>query len=195
MSAALEDVIPYNDCLGPGGHALSTVNLIGSALDVRKECRVHDTARHAIEMLGNCGRRARSLLALTVLGLAAIGSGAAMAEMPRMLACTFQDGGAWSFEKGAFAPKTVVALSFVMSDIDEKSMTARLEDKDRASPLRMVQAVEAHHFIEVGVEGFLNLTTVYEKMEGDGWPAVHSRHVAVLGEPMVSQYRGLCRPK
>ena len=156
--------------------------------NVLRECRVHDTARLGIE-------KARGLLALAVLGLAAIGPGAAIAELPRTLVCTFQDGGAWAFEKGGFAPKTVEALSFVIRDVDEKSMTARLQDKERASPLRMVQAVEAHHFIEVGVEGFLNLTTVYEKLEGDGWPAVHSRHVAVLGEPMVSQYRGLCRPK
>ena len=114
-------------------------------------------------------------------------------DLPSALACTFLDGGAWSFEKGAFAPKSVDKFAFVMRDIERSAMTARLERKDGLAMLRMVQAVDALHFIEVGVEGYLNLTTVYEKQPNGDHPAVHSRHVAVLGEPLVSQYRGTCK--
>ena len=136
------------------------------------------------------------------LGLAAalvIGAGlppsAVLAELPAALTCTYPDGGAWAYEKQVFAAKPVEGLSFVITDIDRKTMTARLDRKEGLVVLRMVQAVDAHHFIEVGVEGFLNLTTVYEQQTEGTYPAVHSRHVAVLGEPLVSQYRGTCKAK
>jgi len=119
----------------------------------------------------------------------------ALAELPSALTCTYAEGGAWAFEKQAFAAKPVEGLSFVIADIDRNTMTARLDRKEGLVVLRMVQAVDAHHFIEVGVEGFLNLTTVYEVQADGSFPAVHSRHVAVLGEPLVSQYRGVCRAK
>ena len=117
----------------------------------------------------------------------------AAAELPPRLACTFQDGGAWAYEKGAFAAKPGEKLAFVVRDIDLGQMSARLERTDGLAALRMVQAVDALHFIEVGVEGYLNLTTVYEQQPDGTFPAVHSRHTAVLGEPLVSQYRGACR--
>ena len=118
---------------------------------------------------------------------------ATAADLPAALACTFLDGGAWSYEKGAFAQKPVDKFAFVVHDIDRTAMSAKLERKDGLAVLRMVQAVDALHFIEVGVEGYLNLTTVYEKQPNGQHPAVHSRHVAVLGEPLVSQYRGTCQ--
>jgi hypothetical protein len=118
---------------------------------------------------------------------------AAASELPAVLSCSFLDGGAWAYEKGAFARKPVDKFAFTVRDIDRTQMTARLERKDGLAMLRMVQAVDALHFIEVGVEGYLNLTTVYEKQPNGEHPAVHSRHVAVLGEPLVSQYRGTCQ--
>ena len=133
-------------------------------------------------------------LGLLVLHGAACGSTAARAsDLPAGLACAFLDGGAWSYEKGAFAQKPVDKYAFTVRDIDRTAMTARIERKDGLALLRMVQAVDALHFIEVGVEGYLNLTTVYERQANGEHPAVHSRHVAVLGEPLVSQYRGTCQ--
>ena len=119
----------------------------------------------------------------------------AAAELPAALVCNFKDGGAWSFEKQGFVPKPAEGLSFAIADIDRATMTARLDRKEGLVMLRMVQAVDALHFIEVGVEGYLHLTTVYEKQPNGETPAVHSRHVAVLGEPLVSHYRGVCQPK
>ena len=108
----------------------------------------------------------------------------ARADLPAALTCTFKDGGAWAYEKQSFLPKSAEGLSFAIADIDRGAMTARLDRKEGLVVLRMVQAVDAHHFIEVGVEGYLNLTTVYEKQSDGQFPAVHSRHVAVLGEPL-----------
>ena len=60
-------------------------------------------------------------------------------------------------------------------------------------PLRIVQAVNAMHFLEVVTEGFLHVTTVYDKDEAKGaYPAVHSRHFGLFGQPLVTQYQGFC---
>ena len=59
--------------------------------------------------------------------------------------------------------------------------------------LRIVQAVNAMHFLEVVTEGFLHVTTVYDKDEAKGlYPAVHSRHFGLFGQPLVTQYQGFC---
>jgi len=56
-----------------------------------------------------------------------------------------------------------------------------------------VQAVNAMHFLEVVTEGFLHITTVYDKDEAKGaYPAVHSRHFGLFGQPLVTQYQGFC---
>ena len=62
--------------------------------------------------------------------------------------------------------------------------------------LRVMRAVNAVHFLEVVTEGFLNVTTIYDKDEAKGaYPAVHSRHFGLLGQPIVSQYEGYCEAK
>jgi hypothetical protein len=59
-----------------------------------------------------------------------------------------------------------------------------------------VQAVNATHFLEVVTEGYLNITTIYDKDEASGkYPAVHSRHLGILGQPVVTQYQGFCEGK
>ncbi len=62
--------------------------------------------------------------------------------------------------------------------------------------LRVVRAVNANHFLEVVNEGFLNITTIYDfDPRRHAHPAVHSRHLGVLGEPVIGQYYGFCVPK
>jgi hypothetical protein len=57
----------------------------------------------------------------------------------------------------------------------------------------VVRAINANHYLEVVNEGFLNLTTVYDKDEKTGkYPAVHSRHFGILGQPVFGQYTGFC---
>jgi len=42
----------------------------------------------------------------------------------------------------------------------------------------------------------LNITTIYAKADTSGkYPAVHSRHLAIRGQPVVAQYQGLCEAK
>jgi hypothetical protein len=60
----------------------------------------------------------------------------------------------------------------------------------------VVQAVNATHFLEVVTEGFLHITTVYDKDDAKGaYPAVHSRHFGLPGQPIVTQYQGFCEAK
>jgi hypothetical protein len=48
----------------------------------------------------------------------------------------------------------------------------------------------------VVTEGSLHITTIYDKDESSGaYPAVHSRHFGLLGQPIVSQYHGFCEGK
>ena len=62
--------------------------------------------------------------------------------------------------------------------------------------LRIVRALGATHFLEVVAEGYLNMTTVYQKDEKHGvYPAVHSRHFGLFGEPLIAQYTGACTAK
>ena len=78
-------------------------------------------------------------------------------------------------------------------------MTAvvRMSAKLVAMPQRkIVRAINANHFLEVMNEGFLNLTTVYDKDATTGaYPAVHSRHFGLMGQPVFAQYAGTCTPK
>jgi hypothetical protein len=56
--------------------------------------------------------------------------------------------------------------------------------------------VNATHFLEVVTEGYLNITTVYDRDEATGkYPAVHSRHLGILGQPVIAQYQGFCEAK
>jgi hypothetical protein len=121
---------------------------------------------------------------------------AAAEEQPRAFSCTFNQGTALTYERGQFTPSKVDALAFDIADINPEAQTAKLVTPRGAGPLRVVQALNAIHFIEVVTEGFLNLTTVYDRDDAKGlYPAVHSRHFGLFGQPLVAQYRGFCAPK
>ena len=58
----------------------------------------------------------------------------------------------------------------------------------------MVHAVNATHFLEVVTEGSLHITTVFDKDDAKGaYPAVHSRHFGLFGQPIVTQYQASAR--
>jgi len=135
-------------------------------------------------------------LTAALLGLVAIETATASdAELPAALVCEFKDGGAWAYERDAFAAKPASGFSLEIIDIDVNGQIARARRDEAVATLKIVRALDAHSFIEVAVEGYLNVTTVYGKTPTGVYPAAHSRHFAVLGEPLVSQYRGTCRPK
>ena len=89
-------------------------------------------------------------------------------------------------------------LTFEITEVDLDGQSARLltDGHDNPGTLKIVRAINANHFLEVVNEGFLNLTTVYDKDPATGaHPAVHSRHFGLLGQPVFAQYAGSCTAK
>lgn len=117
---------------------------------------------------------------------------------PASFACNFASGTAWTYENRAFKGKTPQAISFDIINVDLEGQAAQVVGEGAAKPatVRIVRALNANHFLEVVNEGFLNLTTVFDRDESTGlYPAVHTRHFGVLGQPLVAQYIGSCRAK
>lgn len=116
---------------------------------------------------------------------------------PSSFACTFDKGQSWSFEGGAYKAAAPSKLTFEISAIDLDKQAADLSiDQKPAGKLRIVRALNANSYLEVANEGFLNLTTVYDLDAASGtYPAVHSRHFGILGQPVFAQYAGTCTGK
>lgn len=136
----------------------------------------------------------RRLLSLCLLlgGVA----GPAAAEDPKGFVCTFKVGATFTYAKSRFRPAKASPVALDIAGIDHAKQSAELVSGDRKSDLRLIRAVNALHFLEAVGEGYLNLTTVYDRDAGAAvHPAIHSRHFGVLGQPIVSQYRGTCVPR
>ncbi len=137
--------------------------------------------------------RARILTAVALLASATV---AQAAEDPKSFACTFSAGAAFSYEGGSFKPEKVGPITFEIAAINPELQSADLVTPAGSRSLRVVRAVNALHFLEVVGEGFLNMTTVYDRDDAKGaHPAVHSRHFGVLGQPVIGQYQGFCQGK
>ena len=122
----------------------------------------------------------------------------AQEEGPKGFRCTFETGSSWSYAGGAFKTKAPAPLAFEITDVDLEGQSAQLVPAEGEKPgsLKIVRAINANHFLEVVNEGFLNLTTIYDKDPETGkYPAVHSRHFGVLGQPVFAQYAGFCTAK
>ena len=125
------------------------------------------------------------------------GAFAADDAAPAALACTFEKGNSWSYDDGAYKSETPTPLTFEINSIDLDKQSATLVTGDKqVGALRVVRALNANSFLEVANEGFLNLTTVYDLDTTTGtYPAVHSRHFGILGQPIFAQYAGSCKAK
>ena len=116
---------------------------------------------------------------------------------PSAFVCRFEVGTSWGFEAGKFLSQPPAPLGFEITDINLEGQTAKLiSDGTHTGALRIVRALNANHFLEVANEGFLNLTTVYDlDLTAKAYPAVHSRHFGLMGQPVFAQYAGLCTAK
>jgi hypothetical protein len=88
-------------------------------------------------------------------------------------------------------------LTFEIGNINLEGQSADLiVDGKQSGKFRIVRALNANHYLEVANEGFLNLTTVYDlDPTSKTYPAVHSRHFGILGQPVFAQYAGSCSSK
>jgi hypothetical protein len=138
--------------------------------------------------------RLAAVLALLV-PLTLLASPSPAADEPKAYSCNFVNGVTHSYDKGTFAEEKASPLAFGIAAIDIKAQSAELKTGGGTGQLRIVRAVNATHFLEVVTEGFLHITTIYDKDEVKGaYPAVHSRHFGLFGQPLVTQYQGFCEP-
>lgn len=138
----------------------------------------------------------RLRLAAAALGIVVVATAAGAQDVPKLFACSFKAGSSLSYAKGLYKTARVKPLAFEITDIDLDGQRATLLTANGKGSLRIVRAINANHFLEVVTEGFLNITTVYDKDPRRGaHPAVHSRHFGLFGEPLVAQYHGFCTAK
>ncbi len=117
-------------------------------------------------------------------------------DTPKGFACTFKAGTTLTYEKGTFRRSAAKPLAFEIAEIDLVGQKAQLLTGKGRGEVRVVRALNANHYMEVVAEGFLNITTIYDRDSNAGaHPAVHSRHFGLFGEPVVAQYQGFCLPK
>jgi hypothetical protein len=137
---------------------------------------------------------ARPIVSLALLALLLA---PAAADEPKAFACSFTAGVTHAYDKGQFTAEKASPLAFGIAAIDLNAQTADLKMEGGTGALRVVQAVNATHFLEVATEGFLHITTIYDKddAKGGAYPAVHSRHFGIVGQPIVTQYQGFCEAK
>lgn len=131
-----------------------------------------------------------ALVAAVLIHVSVTSAQAAVDDKLPGYACTFSNGGSWTQDAGVFATATGAPLSFKISKISRKARSAELTTDTGRTDLKLVAAIDALHFIEVTVSGYLTLTTIY----GDGKrvPAVHSRHLGIVGQPVGGQLTGFC---
>jgi hypothetical protein len=132
-----------------------------------------------------------------VCGAFMVSTAVAEDAAPSAYVCSFEKGNSWSFDGGAFKSVAPSALAFEIANIDLEKQSANLINEAKTTgSLRIVRALNANSFLEVANEGFLNLTTVYDRDSTSGtYPAVHSRHFGILGQPIFAQYAGSCTAK
>ena len=135
-------------------------------------------------------------LCFIALGSVALLTDVARADDPKSFSCSFNAGTAASYSAGTFKPEKTGTITFEIGNISPEIQTADLVTPAGSRPLRVVRAINALHFLEVVGEGFLNITTIYDRDDAKGAnPAVHSRHFGILGQPVIGQYQGFCQGK
>jgi hypothetical protein len=138
-------------------------------------------------------------IVVAILGLAGLLGQPTLASAggwPTSLTCEFPSGTTSTYANGIFTAKASAALAFTIHKIDLTGQAAEIVVTGDDSPgrLAIARAVGANHFLEVVTEGFWNVTTVYDFDEDTKlYPAVHSRHFGLIGQPVVAQYSGSCK--
>src|SRR5262249_27239363 len=123
-----------------GAHAPSLA-LCGRGAFNARVLRTGDAPpRGRIAMIG------RSIaVVVLVIGLAS----SSAADEPKAFNCTFTEGVTHSYNNGAFIAEKASPLMFGIAAIDAKAQSAELKTRGGTGQLRIVQAVNAMHFLEV----------------------------------------------
>ena len=140
----------------------------------------------------------RLFLSFFLLACPVIANEAGAGESPSGFACSFEIGTSWTAKNGSYEQSAPAALTFELAEIDLDGQSALIKtgNGNATGKVAIARAIGANHFLEVATEGFWNITTIYDKDAKTGtYPAVHSRHLGLAGEPVFSQYAGACTAK
>ena len=84
-------------------------------------------------------------------------------------------------------------FKLTFASVDVASGTAQLIGNAGAASVILLQATGGLNSIERTEIGNINRTTVFTRVAEDGrFLSAHSRHVAIDGDPVISQYFGSC---
>ena len=129
----------------------------------------------------------------TMLLVASIAS--AFALEPKAFVCQFTQGISATYE-ASWAPRTLnEKMDLTFAGLDPQQGRAQMIGNAGASDVRFWMGAWTWNFVEITDVGNVMTTTVFDSKDGKSYPAVHSRHTSVAGEPFPSQYRGICSAK
>lgn len=115
---------------------------------------------------------------------------------PKAFVCVFAGAQFSTFDAEWNVKANSDRLELTFAAIDAKNSRAQLIGNQGAETVLVSVGDHTINFLEITASGNQNLTTVFFKRAKSGlFPAVHSRHIAILGEPTVSHYRGYCSPR
>ncbi len=129
-------------------------------------------------------------VAFAALALAAT---ALAGEPITSLRCHFLGGISAEIKDGGFEPETAGPMTFTFVDIDLDAGTARMVGNIAVETISVSTTPAGFHFLDITDSGNLIVTTAFVVASKGPYPAVHSRHVNLLGEALPSQYYGTCR--
>jgi hypothetical protein len=132
-----------------------------------------------------------TIVAITVL-FAVFGTNAVAAES-KAFVCKFTQGAAARYDEAEWSVKVLnEKMEFTFAGLNPQQGKAQMVGNVGASDVRFWKGAWTWNFVEVTDTGNVMTTTVFETSNGKDYPAVHSRHTSVAGEPFPSQYRGIC---
>jgi hypothetical protein len=114
-------------------------------------------------------------------------------DAPKALLCQFPQGVLSNFEKIWSSKSLSENFQLIIAAIDRAGGKAQLIGNAGAADLIVVDGGTVLNFLEITPTGNSTLTSVFlKRTPDDKFPAVHARHMSMIGNAVVSNYRGLC---
>jgi hypothetical protein len=108
--------------------------------------------------------------------------------------CDFPQGYSWeSTGENYKGEKTSETMNFTLT-VDSPN-TGKMIGNAGASEVSVLDTAEGTSFLEQTPSGNIAVTTVFKATQSNKRKAVHSRHMNLLENPLISQYVGNCELK
>jgi hypothetical protein len=109
--------------------------------------------------------------------------------------CNFSDGISTNWDSGKPSlTKDARMAEMVFDQLDTQKGSGRLIGNAGVENIQTLSGDKSIHIIEITPTRNMNITTIFApvKKNPNLHPAVHSRHINLMGEPLTSQFVGLC---